>query len=196
MRIGYARVSTVDQHLDLQLNALHAAGCDIIFEDQGVSGASTNRPGLSKALRRLRTGDTLVVWRLDRLGRSLAHLIKTVSSLRSRGVQLRSLTEAIDTGTPTGNLVFHIFGAISEFERCLISERSVAGVAAARAKGRHLGRRPALTPNQIEAVRQAYFNDRLSMAAIADQYRVHPRTVRRYLLKNEVGSETLPEQLI
>ncbi|QCL96100.1 recombinase family protein [Agrobacterium tumefaciens] len=156
MRIGYARVSTVDQHLDLQLNALHAAGCDIIFEDQGVSGASTNRPGLSKALRRLRTGDTLVVWRLDRLGRSLAHLIKTVSSLRSRGVQLRSLTEAIDTGTPTGNLVFHIFGAISEFERCLISERSVAGVAAARAKGRHLGRRPALTPNQVEAVHRVH----------------------------------------
>lgn len=196
MRIGYARVSTTDQHLDLQLNALDAAGCDVIFEDQGVSGASTKRPGLSRALRRLRTGDTLVVWRLDRLGRSLAHLIKTVSSLRNRGVQLRSLTEAIDTGTPTGNLVFHIFGAISEFERCLISERSAAGVAAARAKGRHLGRRPALTPNQIEAVRQAYFNDRLSVATIADQYRVHPRTVRRYLLKNEVGRETFPEQLI
>ena len=181
MKIGYARVSTTDQNLDLQLNALVDAGCDIIFRDHGISGVAAVRPGLSKAVRRLKAGDTLMVWRLDRLGRSLPSLIKTVSSLRKRKIEFRSLTEAIDTGTPAGNLIFHIFGAISEFERCLIAERSAAGIAAARARGQQLGRRPSLTTEQIEDVRRAYSQQNLSVDVIAVKYSVHPRTVRRYL---------------
>lgn len=181
MKIGYARVSTTDQNLDLQVNALIAAGCDHIFKDHGISGVLAMRPGLSEALKRLKPGDTLIVWRLDRLGRSLMNLIKTVSSLRKRKIEFRSLTEAIDTGTPAGNLVFHIFGAISEFERCLIAERSAAGIAAARARGQQLGRRPSLTTEQIEDVRRAYSQQSLSIDVIALKYSVHPRTVRRYL---------------
>ncbi len=131
MLIGYARVSTQDQHLDLQRDALKAAGCEKVHEDR-ASGAKTERPGLETALEALRPGDTLVVWRLDRLGRTLPHLIHTVSQLQERGVGFKSLTEAIDTTSSTGNLVFHIFGAIAEFERNLIRERTQAGLAAAR----------------------------------------------------------------
>lgn len=181
MKIGYARVSTTDQHLDLQINALLAAGCEYICKDHGISGVLAVRPGLSDALRRLKPGDTLIVWRLDRLGRSLMNLIKTVSSLRDRGIEFRSLTESIDTGTPAGNLVFHIFGAISEFERCLIAERSAAGIAAAKAKGQRLGRRPSLTNEEIEDVCRAYCQQTLSIDVIASRYHIHPRTVRRYL---------------
>ncbi|CDN46565.1 recombinase family protein [Neorhizobium galegae] len=184
MRIGYARVSTTEQNLDLQLNALVAAGCDVIFEDEGFSGAITNRPGLTKALRRLKRGDTLIVWRLDRLGRSLIHLVKTVTRLQNRGVEFLSLTESMDTGNPAGALVFHIFAALAEFERRLISERSAAGIAAAKAKGRLLGRRPSLTQEQIADVYRAHFQENLSLEIIALQYRVHPRTVRRHLRKH------------
>ncbi|MEY9828913.1 DNA invertase Pin-like site-specific DNA recombinase [Sinorhizobium fredii] len=184
MKIGYARVSTTDQHLDLQLNALDAAGCDVIFEDKGISGANTKRPGLSRALRRLKSGDTLIVWRLDRLGRSLIHLVKMVTRLQNRGIEFLSLTESIDTGNPAGALVFHIFAALAEFERRLISERSAAGIAAARAKGQLLGRRPILGPELFEEIHRAHSNDRLSFAEIADHYNVHPRTVRRYLQRS------------
>lgn len=148
--IGYARVSTDEQTLDLQTDALRAAGCDRIETDHGMSGATTRRPGLDRALAALQAGDTLVVWRIDRLGRSLAHLIETVADLGIRGVAFRSLTDPVDTTTPAGQLVFHIFGALAEFERKLIRERTMAGLAAAKARGVALGRRPSLTPLQAQ----------------------------------------------
>jgi len=129
--IGYARVSTAEQHLDLQKNALAKTGCEEIREDQ-ASGAKAERPGLAEVLGHVRRGDTLVVWKLDRLGRSMAHLIETVRKLETKGVGFRSLTEGVDTTTPGGTLVFHIFGALAQFERDLIRERTSAGLRAAR----------------------------------------------------------------
>ena len=152
--IGYARVSTAEQDLALQLDALHAAGATRVFEDRGVSGARTERPGLDAALSFLRDGDTLVVWKLDRLGRSMTHLLQTVTELEARGVGFRSLTEAIDTTTPAGRLVFHVFGALGQFERDLIRERTNAGLAAAAARGRLGGRPVAATPEKVARARQ------------------------------------------
>lgn len=139
MHIGYARVSTTDQHLDLQTDALHAAGCERLYTDT-VSGAKVDRPGLTAALDACRPGDTLVVWKLDRLGRSLPHLVETVRDLIARGVGFQSLQESIDTTTSGGKLVFHIFASLAEFERDLIRERTNAGLSAARARGRKGGR--------------------------------------------------------
>lgn len=136
--IGYARVSTAEQDTALQTDALRKAGCERIFEDT-VSGTKTDRPGLTSALAWLRDGDVLVVWRLDRLGRSMVHLIETISALESKGVGFRSLTESIDTTTPGGLLIFHVFGALGQFERDLIRERTRAGLAAAAARGRKGG---------------------------------------------------------
>ena len=146
MLIGYARVSTDDQTLDLQRDALTEAGCKRIFED--TAGGAAERPNLHQALSHLRRGDTLVVWRLDRLGRSLKDLITRAEELRTRGVGLRSLQEAIDTDSSSGRLIFHIFGALAEFERGLIRERTQAGLQAARARGRLGGRRKRLDPRQ------------------------------------------------
>jgi len=140
MKIGYARVSTEDQHLDLQLSALKAHGCDAIFYDHGASGSRFDREGFLEALRTAQRGDTLVVWRLDRLGRSLGHLVKVISGLEKRGVEFASLTESIDTKSPTGMLMFHMIAALAEFERSLISERTRAGMAEARRRGSKLGR--------------------------------------------------------
>src|SRR3954468_10749744 len=140
MLIGYARISTDDQNLDLQRDALTKAGCEQIYTDR-VSGTKATRPGLREALSHLRSGDTLVVWRLDRLGRSLRHLIDTITDLQQRDVGFRSLQEQIDTTMPGGKLIFHIFGALAEFERDLIRQRTLAGLAAARARG-HAGGRP------------------------------------------------------
>lgn len=151
--IGYARVSTDDQTSALQLDALKLAGCDELFEDKGLSGASSNRPGLTRALERLRHGDVLVVWRLDRLGRSLADLIAMVTALKAKGCGFRSLTEAIDTNTAGGELLFHLFGAMAQFERSLIIERTRAGLAAAKNRGVKLGRKPSLTAAQIRHAR-------------------------------------------
>src|SRR3712207_6388362 len=137
--IGYARVSTTDQQLHLQQDALKAVGCLKIFTDT-LSGATVERKGLDDALAYLRHGDTLVVWRLDRLGRSLKHLIETVTTLQDKGIELKSLTEHIDTGTSGGKLIFHLFGALAEFERNLIRERTAAGLLAARARGKQGGR--------------------------------------------------------
>ena len=147
--IGYARVSTDDQTPALQLDALRQAGAAEVFEDVGVSGASRDRPGLRRALAALQAGDVLVVWRLDRLGRSLGDLISLVSGLKERGCGLLSITEAIDTSTPGGELVFHVFGAMAQFERSLGIERTRAGLAAAKQRGKMLGRKPALTPGQV-----------------------------------------------
>jgi DNA invertase Pin-like site-specific DNA recombinase len=134
--LGYARVSTTDQHPQLQVDALTAAGCYRVFTET-ASGARADRPALTQVLDQLRPGDTLVVWKLDRLGRSLRHLVDTITSLADRGIGFRSLQEAIDTTTPGGKLVFHAFAALAEFERDLIRERTAAGLVAARARGRH-----------------------------------------------------------
>ena len=146
--VGYARVSTSDQDPALQLDALANADCVKIFQDT-ASGARIDRPGLASALAFVREGDILVVWKLDRLGRSLSHLIETVNDLEDRGVGFRSLTEAIDTTTPGGRLIFHIFGALGQFERDLIRERTRAGLAAAVARGRKGGRLRAITPENL-----------------------------------------------
>ncbi len=151
--VGYARVSTLDQNLSLQLDALAAAGCEKVFEDR-ASGAHADRAGLQAALDYVRDGEVLVVWKLDRLGRSLPHLIETVTALAKRGVGFRSLTEAIDTTTSGGRLVFHIFGALGQFERDLIQERTRAGLAAAAARGRKGGRKPAVTEDKLRRARE------------------------------------------
>ena len=147
MLIGYARVSTRDQTPALQIDALQAAGCKKLFEET-ASGAQGDRPQLTAALDYLRDGDTLVVWKLDRLGRSMRHLVVLVEELRERGINFRSLTDSIDTSTPMGRFFFHVMGALAEMERELIVERTRAGLAAARAKGRIGGRRPKLTDEQ------------------------------------------------
>lgn len=150
--IGYARVSTPDQKLSLQHDALERAGCDRVFDDH-ASGARTDRPGLAEALAYLRAGDTLVVWKLDRLGRSMSHLIEKIGELASRGIGFRSLTENIDTTTPGGMLVFNIFGSLAQFERDLIRERTQAGLRAARERGSKGGRRPVVTPDKLRKAR-------------------------------------------
>jgi len=150
--IGYARVSTTDQDPALQLDALAAAGCVKIFEDR-ASGARADRAGLQSALDYVRDGDLLIVWKLDRLGRSLPHLIDTMASLAKRGVGFRSITEAIDTTTAGGRLVFHLFGALGQFERDLIQERTRAGLAAAATRGRKSGRKPVVTDEKLKRAR-------------------------------------------
>ena len=155
--IGYARVSTAEQDTALQTDALNKAGCDRIFEDT-ISGVKADRPGLAAALTYVREGDALVVWRLDRLGRSLPHLIDTIAALEARGVGFRSLTEAIDTTTPGGRLIFHVFGALGQFERDLIRERTKAGLSAAAARGRKGGRKPVVTADKIQRAREHIAN--------------------------------------
>lgn len=150
--VGYARVSTIDQDPTLQLDALAAAGCVKVFEDC-ASGARADRAGLRSALEYVRDGDVLIVWKLDRLGRSLPHLIETVTSLATHGVGFRSITEAIDTTTPGGRLVFHLFGALGQFERDLIQERTRAGLSAAAARGRKGGRKPVVTSEKLKRAR-------------------------------------------
>jgi DNA invertase Pin-like site-specific DNA recombinase len=151
--IGYARISTTDQNLDLQIDALEKAGCDKIFRDT-VSGANADRPGLAQAMTFMREGDVFVVWKLDRLGRSLRDLMDIISALRQRGIGFRVLQESIDTTTPAGELIFHIFGALAEFERALIRQRAQAGLQAARARGRKGGRPKKLNPMQETQVAQ------------------------------------------
>ena len=151
-KVGYARVSTLDQDTGLQLDALSTAGCAQVFEDH-ASGARADRTGLRQALDYVRDGDILIVWKLDRLGRSLQHLIETVATLEKRGVGFRSITEAIDTTTPGGRLVFHLFGALGQFEKDLIQERTRAGLAAAAARGRKGGRKPVITVEKLGRAR-------------------------------------------
>lgn len=153
MDVFYARVSTADQSLDLQLDAAERAGCSKVFTDT-ISGAKSSRPGLDECLAFLRPGDCLVVWKLDRLGRSLRHLIDLMADLEGRGVGFKSLQESIDTTTPGGRLVLHVFGALAEFERGLVVERTKAGLEAARARGRQGGRRNLLSGKKLELARQ------------------------------------------
>ena len=155
MMIGYARVSTQDQNLDLQCDALAKAGCKKVFEDK-VSGTRANRPGLEKAQEMLREGDTLVVWKLDRLGRSVKQLVDLVGELHKQGVQFKSLTDAIDTGTgtPSGRFFFHVMASLAEMERELIIERTRAGLDVARQLGRKGGRKPKMTESKIESAKK------------------------------------------
>jgi len=190
MIVGYARVSTDDQTLALQLDALQAAGCETIFRDT-ISGAKTERPGLTKALEHVRNGDMLVVWRLDRLGRSLSHLIELIQTLEGRGVGFKSLTEQIDTTTSGGKLIFHIFGALAEFERNLIRERTVAGLQAARARGRKGGRpRKPNTDAKIVMAKQLHADPTNSIADICTTLGVSRATLYRYLAMRMSESTT------
>ncbi len=180
MLIGYARVSTEEQNLNLQRDALTKANCAQIFTDT-VSGTKAKRPGLEQALSHLRSGDTLVVWRLDRLGRSLRHLIDTVTELEARGIGFKSLTESIDTTTTGGKLVFHIFGALAEFEREIIRERTKAGLTAARARGKSGGRPKALTDKQVQMLRNLAANPKNSIDDICKQMGIGRTTYYRYV---------------
>ncbi len=180
MLVGYARVSTQDQDLALQLDALQAAGCERVFTEK-ASGAQRERPQLQAALDYMRPGDTLVVWKLDRLARSLKQLIETVEALGGRGVGLRSLTEAIDTTTSGGRLVFHIFAAMAEFERSIIRERTRAGLDAAKARGRKGGRPPALSAKDIAAAKALLRDPELTVEEVAARLKVAPSTLYRHL---------------
>jgi DNA invertase Pin-like site-specific DNA recombinase len=190
MLIGYARVSTEDQTLDLQRDALTKAGCERLFTDT-MSGASATRPGLTEALAFARPGDTLVVWRLDRLGRSLRHLIDTITDLAARGVGFRSLTESIDTTSSGGKLIFHIFGALAEFERDLIRERTNAGLVAARSRGRSGGRprvKAFADPKRLEAARKLYEGKQTSVDTICQMFKISRPTFYRYVAKHKVDT--------
>jgi DNA invertase Pin-like site-specific DNA recombinase len=183
MLIGYARVSTHDQTLHLQQDALKKAECSKIFTDT-ASGAKAERKGLEEALTYVRTGDTLVVWRLDRLGRSLPHLITTMTDLEERGIGFKSLTENIDTTARGGKLVFHIFGALAEFERNLIRERTQAGLTAARARGKTGSRPKALTGKQLAIARDLY-EKRHPIAEICRTLKVSKATLYRSIKTGE-----------
>ncbi|KKW50711.1 recombinase family protein [Pantoea stewartii] len=182
MLIGYVRVSTNDQNTDLQRNALQSANCEQIFEDK-ISGKTSERPGLKRALRTLKAGDTLVVWKLDRLGRSMRHLVMLTEELRERGVNFRSLTDSIDTSTPMGRFFFHVMGALAEMERELIVERTRAGLSAAREKGRIGGRRRIMTPDVVERAKRMLTNGatRYQVALVLD---ISVKTLYRYLPVN------------
>jgi DNA invertase Pin-like site-specific DNA recombinase len=183
MLLGYARVSTHDQTLALQQDALTQAGCDRVFTDT-ASGATAERQGLEDALSHVRAGDTLVVWKLDRLGRSLPHLIETIIRLQERGIGFKSLTEQIDTTTSGGKLIFHVFAALAEFERDVIRERTQAGLIAARARGKRGGhpRAAALNDAKKVAMAQALYNDKKnSITDICKTLRVSRSTLYRYI---------------
>ena len=185
MLIGYARVSTDDQAFDLQLRALKAAGCEQVFQEQ-VSGSAVKRPGLDQAIAVVGQGGVLTVWRLDRLGRSLPHLIEVIRDLGARGAGFRSLSESIDTTTASGRLVFHMMGALAEFERSLIQERTRAGIRAARARGVRVGRKRALSAAQIAHARQLIAGGE-SPTAVARSLKVGRATLYR-ALRDDVAS--------
>jgi DNA invertase Pin-like site-specific DNA recombinase len=178
--IGYSRVSTNDQNAQLQVDALIAAGCERVFTDK-ASGSLASRPELDRMLDHLREGDVVVVWRLDRLGRSLKNLIALVEDLAERGVGFRSLSESIDTTTANGRLFFSVMGALAEFERDLIRERTMAGLAAARARGRVGGRPPKMTPDKVKVAREMYASRQYAVEAIAKTLGVSRKTIYRSL---------------
>jgi DNA invertase Pin-like site-specific DNA recombinase len=178
MRIGYARVSTDDQTLDLQRDALKKAKCREIYEEH-ASGKNTARPQLEACLKSLRDGDTLTVWRLDRLGRSLGDLIRLTNEFKARGVGFASLTEQIDTRSPSGQLIFHVFGALAEFERNLIRERTLAGLKAARARGRKGGRPKKLSEKDLKTVRALLKSGDIPVSTVAEKFHVARSTLYR-----------------
>jgi DNA invertase Pin-like site-specific DNA recombinase len=178
--LGYARVSTADQQPHLQVDALERAGCYRVFTET-ASGAAADRPVLEQVLDQLRPGDTLVVWKLDRLGRSLRHLVEIVTGLAEREVGFRSLQEQVDTTTPGGKLVFHVFAALAEFERDLIRERTSAGLAAARARGRRGGRPSVLSGHKLQVAQEMYASGQYTVAAIAKTLGVSRASIYRHL---------------
>lgn len=184
MKIGYARVSTVDQHLHMQEDALKSAGCEEIYRDV-VSGVKSDRPGLNDALAFAREGDTIVVWKLDRLGRSVQHLIQTITELNKKKIGFKSLQENIDTLTSGGKLIFHIFSALAEFERDLIRERTDAGLKAARARGRMGGRPPMLDNRQINRMIEMYNEQKNTVAEICKIYDISRPSFYNYLKKRK-----------
>tara|TARA_B100000614_G_scaffold13511_1_gene11391 strand:+ start:64 stop:627 length:564 start_codon:yes stop_codon:yes gene_type:complete len=183
--VGYARVSTNDQNMAMQIEALQKAGCDRIFTDV-ASGAKAERSGLTEALTYVREGDTLTVWKLDRLGRSMKHLIETVGELEANGIGFRSITENIDTNTPGGRLVFHLFGALSQFERDLIRERTNAGLQVAREKGRMGGRKPVMSPEKL-AKAQQLISSGLNVREAAARLKVSKTTLYQALKHETPG---------
>ncbi|WP_439543307.1 recombinase family protein [Hyphomicrobium sp.] len=178
-RIGYARVSTADQKLRMQLDALKAAQCDHIFKDHGISGGKASRPGLDQALKTLKRGDALVVFKLDRLGRSVQHLSDLLVRLGNDGIHFCSMAEGINTTTPGGKLIYHLFAAFAEFQRDVISENTALGLAAARQRGTVLGRPPLLTIDRILAGHRAVMQQGLPITEVAKRYKVSPVTVTR-----------------
>lgn len=183
MNVGYARISTHDQKLDLQIDALKKAGCKTIFKET-ISGAKSDRPELKRALEALREGDSLVVWKLDRLGRSLRNLIDIVNDLQGKGVSFISISDNIDTTTAQGRLIFNIFGSLAEFERELIRERTHAGLSAARARGRQGGRKPGLTKEFQEkagSIKLVYDSKEKSIAQICQIFKVSTATLYKCL---------------
>lgn len=184
-RIGYARVSTDDQKLDLQRDALHLSGVQSIYEEM-ASGKAAGRPELDHCLKALRVGDTLVVWRLDRLGRSLPDLVRIVVELEEKGIGFESITEKIETASATGKLVFHVFAALAEFERNLIRERTQAGLAAARARGRAGGRKPKLDARQIREIKRLMSDPSIPISQIAERYQVSRTTIYKVAPRSAV----------
>jgi DNA invertase Pin-like site-specific DNA recombinase len=184
MKVGYARVSTDDQNLHMQEDALKSAGCEEIFSDI-ASGSKSQRPGLDKALSYVREGDMIVVWKLDRLGRSIQHLIQTVTLLQEKKILFKSLQENIDTGTSSGKLIFHIFSALAEFERDLIRERTHAGLKAARVRGRMGGRPPMLDNRQITRMIEMYDEQKNTVAEICKIYDISRPSFYNYLKRRK-----------
>jgi len=184
MKIGYVRVSTLDQNPDLQRNDLERAGCEKVIADR-ISGTVAQRPGLERVKELLRRGDTLVVWRLDRLGRSLRDLIEWMRYLDEQGIRLQSLHEAIDTSTPTGKLTFHLFGALAEFERNLIQERTQAGLAAARVRGRRGGRRKALDTEKRNLAVNLYQEKKMPVGKICELMGISKPTLYSYVRETQ-----------
>jgi len=180
MKIGYARVSTKDQSLDLQMDALKLAGCERIFSDHGISGVKTERPGLDQALYHLRDGDKLTVTSLDRLGRSMSHLIKTVTDFKEQNIEFHSLKENIDTSTATGKLIFHLFAMLAEFERDQFKERSQAGMTAARARGTVGGRKHKLNSAQVNQLLLMFADRHISLSEISRTFGIGKTTIYRY----------------
>jgi len=189
MLIGYARVSTQDQHPELQLDALKTAGCEQIFHEM-MTGKLADRPELDACLRTLRQGDTLVVWKLDRLGRSLKNLVEIIHGLEQRGVAFRSLTESIDTANASGKLIFHIFGALAEFEHSLILERTMAGLSAARARGRLGGRKTKLSTDDVRKAAAMLRDPMMTKAEVAKHFKVSRVTLNAAL--NRAGLDPKP----
>jgi DNA invertase Pin-like site-specific DNA recombinase len=183
MHIGYARVSTQDQNPELQTDALKSAGCEQIFTDK-LSGATRERPELESCIKTLRKGDTLIVWRLDRLGRSLKDLVEIISELENNGIAFKSLNESIDTSSAGGKLIFHIFGALSEFERNLIRERTLAGLEAAKARGRTGGRKPKMNAKDVAKANAMLADPNITKLEVAEHFAVSRVTLdaalRRY----------------
>ena len=181
MKIGYARISTSEQNIDLQMDALKKEGCESIYQDIGISGSKSERQGLADALKTVRSGDSLIVWKLDRAFRSLKHMIDLTNLLKEKGVEFKSIQDSIDTSTPGGRLVFHIMASIAEFERDLIRERTVAGLASARARGRNGGRPKKYNDTMFQSIIMLYNSKTVPVEAICSTYKMTKTTFYRRL---------------